>query len=302
MAPKTRTVERPIYFCRALVDGNYDPEATAKVIAFLPEIEKLPFKFGGRYGADPEELRWPCMWIHRSTNPPRMQLSWLTDKDLPQTEIGGAVAPLALGKGQHLHYPTHMVMFPKGILGYEYWRPGPGPWVLAEYLNDRGFPGTLSFQFLYKLDTLAELERLKEFRSLHLKIPASLSDVLAAADESIGTSLKVLGKLGDDVEVELKISPVSQRGPLKGLARIVNRLRGITKESGAKKLEVVGYDEETHERVTIDLLSSRLMQKREMVLLGAANKAVEPESAYQAIERSFNQQRGQIYDSAGTET
>lgn len=283
------------------MDGEPDPTASARIARILPDIDKMPFKFGQRYGGDPDADRWPCLWVDRPANPSRMELSWLSDRDLPQTEEAGKVAPLSLRDGQHLHYPTHMVLFDNGILGYEYWRPGPGPWVLASYVNERGCEGKISFEFLYKPDTLTDLRKLKEFRTLQIKIPVARAAALKVRDETLGSAMKVLQEIGKDVVVEIRIAPESKRGPLEGLGKIIKRLAKAPKEDGMQKLEVSGYDEETGERVVVDLLSARLVQRREMVLLGRANKAVEPGSAYRAIEHSYEQQKEAILDAAGYE-
>jgi hypothetical protein len=296
---KPSTVERPIYFARAYLDGAPDPAAAPKVARLVPTIDAMPFTFGQRYGGTPDSGRWPCMWVDRPTTPSRIELAWLTDRDLPGIEEQGRVSPLALRSGQHVHYPTHMVMFDGGILGVEYWKPGPGPWVLAKYLNERGYPGRLSFDWLYKPETLTELLRIGEFRALQIRIPVSRSAALAARDERLGGAIQFLQRIGDDVVVDLRLSPEAKRGPLQGLADIVRHIARFAKGDGVTKLEVVGYDAETNERITLDLLNPRIMQKREMVLLGDSNKAVEKDSACRAIERTFEQQRQEILDAAG---
>jgi hypothetical protein len=125
------------------------------------------------------------------------------------------------------------------------------------------------------------------------------SAALTAADETLGKSLKILGQIGKEVTVGLEVGPPTRsRGPLKALKERVLKLAKVAKQTGFEKLTATGYDEEDEE-VSFDLLNPRIMQIREMVLLGKVGKAVESESAYSAIERSFKQQREAILDAAG---
>jgi hypothetical protein len=305
MAKLSLTVDRPIYFCKAYVGGKSDPKVTEKVAHLLPEINKLDFDFGKRYLGGPDDLRWSCVWVHRPEPPCRLTIAWLTDKDLPQTEEHGKISELELKEGQHLRHPAHMVLFEEGVLGFEYWKPAPRPWSLAQYLNERGFvpPGTrkgrLSFDFVYKTDVLADLRNASALRTLRIRIPVSKAAALEAANETLGTSLKILGHIGDEVVADLEVRPPTRtRGPLRALKDIAMSIARVAKETGFEKLEATGYDEEGEE-IALDLLNPRIMQIREMVLLGRVGKAVQSESAYSAIERSFKQQKEAILDAAG---
>ena len=305
MPGSTLKVDRPIYFCRSYTGGKPDSSATQRIATLLPTIDALDFDFGQRYLGEPDASRWLCMWVHNATPPCRMTIAWLTDKDLPQTEEHGKVTELQLRAGQHLRHPAHMVLFKEGILGFEYWKPAPRPWALAQYLNERGFvpdgtrKGKLSFEYVYKTDVLADLRKAKSLRTLTIRIPVAKSAALEAADETWGSSLKILGHIGDDVVVQLEVGPPARRrGPLRFLKELGLKLARVAEETGFEKLKATGYDEEDEE-ISFDLLNPKIMQIREMVLLGKVGKAVESESAYSAIERSYGQQREAILDAAG---
>lgn len=304
----SKEVERAVYFCQMLLDGKKAEGATERIASYLPSVESLAFKFGERYVGEPEDAHWSCLWVHRQTLPVHLTVAWLTDKDLPRTEERGRMSELELRAGQHLSHPAHMVLFEKGILGYEYWKPAPRPWVLAEWFNTRLFaaakekPPTVSFAHLPKTDVLTDILAGRPIRDIHLRIPVTLSAALSKANIPLGQSVELLQKLGEEFTVGLELRPAARRRqPLEMLKKIVPPVAREARAMALEKLDVTIYDED-EEAVTLNLLHPKLMQDRKMVLLGKGSKAVEAESAYEAIEKSYKQLREAILDAAGYNT
>lgn len=299
-------VSRAIMFSRAFTGGERDRDATEKIARLLPSIDALDFEFDGRYVGKEEDGRWLCLWVVRRKPPVRLTLAWLTDRDLPQTEHKGEVGDLELRDGYHLRHPAHMVLFEEGILGFEYWKPAPRAWALAEYLNQRGYAPTrsdpkLSFDLLYRKESIAELLEGKPMRSLQVRVPVAKSVAVERANASLSASLRELQRISDEVVANLELGPpLRSRGRLDSLRDLARRLFAIRKEAEIDKLIAKYYTEE-NETATIDLLEPKLMQTRDFMLLRTSGRAVDPDSAFDLIEKVYRDQRTAILDAAGSD-
>ncbi|MFZ0892656.1 MAG: hypothetical protein WAN77_09680 [Thermoplasmata archaeon] len=258
----------------------------------------MAFEVGERYLGKPDDLRFATVTVDRETPPVRIRVGWVTDQDLPRLAKKEEVSPIRLEEDQYVYFPSHMVLFNDGFLGYECSRPAPTPATLAAYINSKIEKNGYSFEPVYRPEVAADLKDMQEIHIVKIQLPVSRAAVFRERDRAISRGIRAFREWGDEFQVEVTVSPAQRRGKVKNLLARVRKFASTAKEDGATKLVVVGYDEDDHRRV-LDLLSSRMLEKRQMVLQDAAHRAVSPDSAYAAIEGAFSDLEDPLYDSAG---
>ena len=293
-----RTVERPIYFAQTHRDGVPCLDAATRLRPTFDSINQLDFRVGNRYLGVPDSGRYSSVSIDRVTPPPRLQVGWITDQDLPRLTKRGRTSPIRLAAEQYLYYPSHVVFFEGGVIGYESSRSAPTPGTLGNYLTSKGGGGIYSFEPIFKPEVAADLRRLVEIHCFTLRIPLSRAAVFQGKDRSTWRALKNLQDWGDSLSAEVTLKPEHRGGTVANMLARVKRISRDAREDGLQKLTAIGYDE-SGTRLVLDLLNPRLIQKREMVLQDATHRAVDAQSAYSAIESAYQNLRDAIDDSLG---
>jgi hypothetical protein len=293
-----RKVDRPVYFCRTLLNGDPCRDATTRLSVLWPKINGLAFKVGERYLGKPDDLRFATVTVDRDTPPVRIRVGWVTDQDLPRLAKKELVSPIKLEEDQYVYYPSHMVLFQDGFLGYECARPAPTPATLATYINAKIEENGYSFEPVFRPEVAADLKAMKEIHIVKIQLPVSTAAAIREGDRALSRGIRAFRQWGDEFQAEVTISPARRKGKVANLLSRAKNLVSPAKEAGATKLVVTGYDENDHRRV-LDLLSARMLEKRQMVLQDSAHRSVSPDSAYAAIEGAFTDLEDLLYDSAG---
>lgn len=296
-------VERRIYFYKA--DAGRD--AAGRLVAFDPvpvlrHLEGLPFTVDGRYW-DTGDGHNTCCWIDSVTSRPRMRFGNVRRSGLPQVERRGEIDTLDIPAAAGLLEQVHVVFFGHNIAGSEFNFYGPRLSRLARYIAEKanGTCPPLTFEPLLRQDVMEQIGRLEDIRLLHLKIHASYADVVAEADQDLGSAFEAAARAGEAEELEIILRPRahSRQALSSRLLQTVKRLahgRDLRQES--THFSIKGYDSETGRVETVDILRDQLISKQRIILQDERTRALDSASAYAAIAEAYEELRDELLAAA----
>ena len=298
------TVERRIYFyrvCAGTDDGvrplPFDPSPT------LEHIERLPFSSRGRYWLD-DDGKDTCCWVDRSTPLHRLRFGHIRRSGLPQVERRGMLTPLHIPATSGLAEIVHVVFFPDHIIGSEFNFYGPRLPRLAPYLAAKAGDGcaALAFEPLLRQDIAEQLDHLRDVRLVRLRIRPSYAARVAQADRDLGSAFEAAQRAGeaDELEIVLKSLPRSRHPLATRLLDAIKRLAGFTDlRSEVSRFDVKGLHERTGRVEELDILSDQLIARGQIIRQDKRTRALNPDSAYEAIERAYHELHDQLVAAAG---
>lgn len=288
------TLERKIHFYRA--DAGKDASGFPVPFDPFPAIKKinsLPFsEQQGRYLAtiDGNAL---CTWIDDQSDRPKIRFGQIRRAGLPQIEEMGHLSDLDLAAAAGLVEPVHVVFFSDNIAGVDFNFYGPRIQRLGHYLRVKaGDPTPLvHFEPLLRLDVVNQLNRLRDVRIFDLKIRPSFVPAVEQADQDLGSAFAAAKRIGETEQIEIVLRPAKAVRKSFG-----ERLREIgtslAKRSDLKteatKFIIGGQREDTHRVDEIDLLRDHLICRKQIFKQGARSRALDPFSAYAAIEAAYD--------------
>lgn len=302
--PAPATVERRIFFYRVNLGQNnagrpvnFDPAGA------LRHIDGLPYTPAGQYVAGPDNTSL-CAWIDNGRQQPCMRLGTIRRGGFPQVERSGVLSDLTLTADAGLAEVTHLAFFPQNILGAVFNFYGPRPTRLGPYLAARvpGIPPDIAIEPLLRQDVLAELNRLGGLRLFDLKVRRSYADTVAQADASLGAAFQAAAEAGEADLVQVVLRTNRQRASrlrqnLRTVAR--NLLGRADLREEAERFVVAGVDTHTERVVEVDLLSDKLVSVKRIVSQGGRSKALDADSAYEAITTAHQELRDELHRAAG---
>jgi hypothetical protein len=222
---------------------------------------------------------------------------------LPQIELSGNLSPLNLRATSGLVEMVHIVFFPNRIVGCEFNFYGPRLNRLEAYLltKARQQCPAVSFKPLLRQDIRRQLDRLSDIRLLQLKIHAPYADMIAQANQNLGAAFRAARMAGDAAELEIILRPRSHsQGRLAmSLLDTVKRLagRGDLREA-ASKFVIKGFDSTADHVSLVDVLSDQLISRKQIVIAGQRMRALDPSSAYAAIEEAYRELETELLSAA----
>lgn len=286
-------VERKIYFYRADIGVDrggrplpFDPAAA------LRHIGGLPFTPAGRY-LDDGDMRL-CCWVDRANPHQRFRLGQIRRSGLPQVEQRGNLSDLPIPANSGLAEAIHVVVFGNNIVGSDFNFYGPRMSRVSLYFKDKGAGRCpdVTFEPLLRQDVAAELDRLRELRLFHLKIRAPYAATVAQANRDLGSAFEAAARAGNAEELEIVLRPRRySRNPLAGgLLQAARRLarRGDLRTE-ASKFEVKGIRADTGEVELVDILRDQLIAREEILRQSERGRALDSDSAYDAIRRAHGE-------------
>jgi|SRR5665213_219340 len=302
------TIARKIHFYRidAGVDGGglpiqFDP------LPSLAAISALPFNNAdnGRYMSDEDGNAigaWPTVSNARTA----LRFCQVRRNGLPQVERAGIVNDLNIAADAGLLEPIHIVFFPNNIAGADFNSYGPRMSRLGSYLRVKsgGVAPFLNFQPLLRQDIAQQLNNLDDIRLFDLRIAAAHIDIVQMADQSLGAAFEANARLLDgnteDIQIVLRPGRDQRR---RALRRLIDPIRNLLNNpvfrDGSERFQIKGRRSDTGKTDMIDLLHDQLIVTKEILRVGERSRAVQPESAYAAIENAFAELRQQLQDAAG---
>jgi hypothetical protein len=300
------TVERRIYFYR--VDAGVD--GAGRPLAFDPEpvlrcVNDLPFTTDGRYWQDAEG-GYTCCWVDQLTDVPRLRFGHIRRSGFPLVERGGDITALRIPTASGLVEQVHVVFLPHLIIGSEFNFYGPRVPRLAQYLLAKAEPfcPPIVFAPLLRQDVAEQLHQLRDVRMVRLRIRTSYAARVAEADRDLGAAFKAAQRVGsaEEVEITLKSLPYSRRPLARRLLDAVRRLAAHEDLRDAVSFfHVKGWNEQTGQVELVDVLSDQLIARSQIISLDRLTRALSPASAYEAIERAYEDLRPQLLVAAGVE-
>ena len=299
------TVERKIYFYRADVGTDergqpipFDPAPA------LHRIGQLPFSAGtGRY-MDHGDGRHLCCWIDRLGQQPRFRFGCIRRSGLPMVERSGSLSELGIPPDSGLLEPVHVVVFGGNIVGSDFNHFGPRMSGLSRYLADRGngLCPNVTFERLLRRDAEEQLRRFGELRLFRLRIRPSFIRVMEEASEDLSAALRAAHGVGEAEEVELILRAGRSRKSVlsRNMLRIVRFLsRREETQSEASKFEVAGVNPVTGLVEHLDLLQEQLIVRKQIVRQTDRGRALDAQSAFQAIEEAYAEVEAEVAEAAG---
>lgn len=303
--PAPTTVERRVFFYRVnLGQDNAGRPVRFNAAAAMQHIDGLPYAPAGRYVAGPDNTSL-CAWIDNGRQQPCMRLGTIRRGGFPQVERSGVLSDLTLTADAGLAEVTHLAFFPQNILGAVFNFYGPRPTRLASYLLGTrvpGIPPDITIEPLLRQDVLNQFNRLGNLRLFDLKIRRSYADTVATADESLGAAFQAAAAAGeaDLVQVVLRTNRRRTSHLAQHLATAARRLlRRHDLREEAERFVVAGVDTQTERVVEVDLLSDKLVSVKRIVSQGGRSKALDADSAYEAITTAHQELRDELHRAAG---
>ena len=298
------TIEREIHFYR--VDTGFDLSGKPKSFNPTPtfeHIEKLKWKDtgnGSRYWDDNGKI--VGCWVHNTSMPCKITLGSIRRTDLPLIEIQGEVSPLEISDKAGLVEQTHIVFFGNDIVGCDINYYGPRISRLAYYLAEKAVghsPEYLSFDPILRRDIYQQLTKFSSLRVLNLKLRAPYAETIASIDDTLWDALRACRAAGGDGDIDIElILRVSRRGSSLLNPRLLETVKALSKKPDLRyemdKLVVNGYHTEKQRNVDLDLLSDKLIIKREIVRASYKSRALNPNSAFQAIISAYQEIKDEI--------
>jgi hypothetical protein len=293
--PEVLTVDRKIYFFRANVGDNPD----GSPIPFDPTpalnlIDHLPFDPQERYHVGTDGTETLCV-VDRNSSPHRIRLGNVRRSDFPHEEERGVFSPLSIAAGKGLVEPIHVVFFPDNIVGCEFNFYGPRIGKLRTYLVAKGGESCrgITFAALLRQNVADDLKRLRSLRAFQLKIHASYAETVEKADERLGSAFREAREAGGAELVEIILKPEKRSKAARLAEGFMDSVRRLTFlpdiRDQAKTFTVAGEDETTGKQFVLDLLSDQLIAKKKILKSDPKSRAVNSESAYQAIEEAYTE-------------
>jgi len=298
------TIKRDIHFYR--VDCGFKPNGELKVFDPTPTFEyvkKLGFKDGSNYCED-EGKSLGC-WVSSTNEPCKVVLGNIRKDDLPLIEYRGELSPLEIPENAGLLEQTHIVFFEDNIVGCDFNYYGPRISRLAFYLSAKAIghsPEYISFNPILQRDVYKRLEKFEHIKMLNLKVRAPYVDTIAHVNDSLGDSLRAALRAGgdDDFDVELVLQATrNSSGPLSD--RLFQSVKSLSKRPNIrddiKTFKVKGYNSDTQNIVELDLLSDKLIIKKEISKINPKSKGLISSSAFKAITLAYEEIKDEIRQS-----
>jgi hypothetical protein len=291
-------VERKIYFYR-IYSGvtNSGKPIPFDPVSIFTHIDGLAWN--ARYMFDHEDKYVAC-WVDRIERPCRVRVGAIRRSNLPLVEDLGNLDPLPIPETSGLAESIHAVFFENDIVGADYNYYGPRASKLADYITQIvkvNPPKILRFEPLLRKDAADQMKDMKRIRMFRLKIRSSYAETVARADASLGAAFKAAAEAGgaDEIEIILKPQPYSRNALVSNLRETTLKLlqfKNLREESS--KFYVEGYGADEDGAIKLDLLNDKFIVKKKIVKQDERSRALDPESAYLAIEAAYEALKGEL--------
>lgn len=292
-------VSRKIHFYAA--DVGVDPD-TGRLLPFDPtpalrHIDGMPLAGEDRVLHLPEGRTAYC-WVDSDSAPQKLRLGNIRNSSLPSEFFEGELGPLPLRRRGGLADPIHVVFFENNIVGADYNFHGPRISGLQKYLAVKAHEWchNLSLGVLVDPETYTRLDRFEELRILDLRMrPADAEVLLQGHSRGLaGTFGSANELLNEDAQLELVLRPRSHsRGGIG--SGILETVKGMFLNEDVRnnmsRFRVQGINQQGETEDFIDLLSDDLTVRKNMIKQGGRSRAVEADSAYQAITEAHDELR-----------
>lgn len=294
-------IDREIRFYR--IDCGEKSNGEPKVFNPKPTFEyisKLDFVDGKNYCEDEGKLL--ACWVSSFENPCKIVLANIRRTDLPLIEYRGELSPLEIPDKAGLSEQTHIVFFENNIVGCDINYFGPRISRLSFYLAQKATgraPEYIAFNPILRRDVYQQLKKFESIKMLQFKIRSPYIETIANVDDSLRDALIAALKAGgnDDIDIEMILQTTrNSKEPLpqKLLEGIKKLLKKPDIQYDFKTLKVKGHNSEQLKMVELDLLSDKLVIKKEIAKINPKSKGVSSTSAFKAIISAYEEIKDEI--------
>ncbi len=223
---------------------------------------------------------------------------------MPQLERAGSITDLDLSPDTGLLESIHIVFFPNNKVGAEYNHFGPRISRLGNYLHEKSneIVQAAVLNPLLRRDAAEQLERLTDLRVLDISIRPSHAEIArqVANDpllDSFTSLQQVLGNHSKKIQVILKSE---KEGRLEFLgnwkSKVAALLGNDEMRESMERLHLHGKCEDSNRVETIDLLKKQLMSTKRIIRINERSRALNSESAFQAIHEAYQELSKELED------
>lgn len=299
-------VERKIYFYRA--DAGVDEGGVPLPFDPLPAlriIDGLDFSDNGnsRYQLDIDGNAL-CIVDPLLSRGRNVRFCLVRRTGLPQLEQAGKITDLNIALDSGLLEAVHVVFFPgqmpgTDIIGAEYNHFGPRISRLGGYLYEKsdGIIQYPKFRPLLRRDFSEQLDRLQEIRIFEINIRPSFVEVVRRADRSLATAFEANASLVEEPETIAILAKPQKHRRQSLLERLSGPFRFLLNHDESQQLEkfkIRGKCIDTGRVETIDFLKDQFISSKRIFRLNNRSRALDPNSAFQAIREAYNDFREEL--------
>ncbi len=296
MALAHPTTSRRIYFYR--IDPGTDEHGSPRSFSNNAAIEQIGgLKSSDRlYLAEGDNVVFAL--VDSAGTPIKLRFVRSRRADLPQMEEDGAVKELAIPKHAGVADSTHLVFFAKGLVGADWNYHGPRATALAHYINVKTEPASLiSIRPLLRADLASALDRLQSVRVLDLKIRSSYIPTVRDVSGTLADAFESAREVGGAQEVGILLRPSGRaRGSrlAEGIMPVIRGLLSHELRGEVTRFQITGRSRESGRLETFDLLKEHLVFHEEVLRINPSTRALDPESAYAAIQRVYQEHHADL--------
>lgn len=302
-------IERKIYFYRidCGIDKSGKPIPFKNLSLVLRDIDSLQFTSSpsttSRYmqTSDGNDIG---VWID-DLSKGQIKIALIRRNGLPQQEDLGNLTNLPLLANGGLAETSHIVFFDNNIVGVEFNFYGPRISRLAEYflIKSINIPKQFKFNQLLMENIKRELDKFSEIRWLNLRIIPSYSSIIRRADESLASSFEAAASLGyEDIQLVLKKpnkSILFDHRKIEYIKEIISKiLSNNDVRQFSQKFQIRGKKESSERLEDLDLLGDALISKKIIAKTSEKSRAVDSNSAYNAIYEAYYELRSQLEEAS----
>jgi hypothetical protein len=296
-------IEKKVYFFKADIGVSASGELLPfDIFPIADHIAKLPWNNQGKYLSSPNQPI-TCCWVDSLMDPVQIRFSFIRKSEFPQIERQGDLTSLPIPNDSGIAEKIHVVFFPNNIVGSDFNLFGPRIGRLAEYLTVKAMPlcnKDLIFSPLLKQNVLAEMDKYGKIRLFQLRVRRSYIESLERADQSIHDAFEACALVGnaEEIEVVLKTKDHSRGFLNNSLFSSIKRILRLPRlHEEASKFCMKGLNKTTNRIDTVDLLNDKLIAKRQIMHLDNS-RALDPDSAYQAIQSAYSELQNELIRAA----
>jgi hypothetical protein len=297
-------LERKIYIYEVDAGFSGDQPVVFDPSPIMEHLKDQPPSLDGRY-LDVGEGNVVFASPISSEYPQKLVFVLSRRNNLPELEQDGKMSalpiPIDSGLGEKIH-----VMFFGRYAAADFNFYGPRATALATYfaLKAKGIGPKIRLQQLVKGEAVDDLKRLDGITVAHFKFHESALRLVERADESLAAGLRATLEASDADELELILRRKRKGGVTKYLAgHVLKGIKELARQEATyeefDRLVATGVSSVTGQREDVDVLSDQLILKRKMVKMNKRSRAVQSESAFEAIESAFLEAQPRL-GSAGT--
>lgn len=295
-------VQRKIYFywinfTERIDENRFRRRSARELIGRLGELDDLERQLERTDG----DLTFSRTFIGQE--PSRLRLSTVRLREIPRgfDRSDSSDFIVDMNEQQGLAEATHLMVFPRNIIGFEVHRFGPGVGRLEQYLKRLVLKPeeTVIIEPLISKDFETKLENLPYLREMRVRVSSQQLEDSNQTDGSDNPfeAMDVMQRQYPAPEYELawKVKTGSRKKAISSSFRNIGKkfLRRFDPEDRSSMLLVKGYDEEGHPH-RVNILSEQLVYEEAALKVEPKDRSVTEFSAFQAIERAYENNREEI--------